>query len=379
LVAADDPSAHSSPITAAAVSAPADVQAKSTSWEPSVSADGRYVAFQSDATNVVTGDTNGATEVFVYDRQAGTTTRACVGERDPHIPGTSTTTASSTALSISDSQQLAPTSAPLTSEGAPGIGTNTAPLLVDAAIVKWAVEGATLEQQAGSPAAERLDLPSVPVGEVWQELGLPDGDTRAARDDMTGTSPTAMRRPTSAATLTLGNTPKAANVATAVPLNLPTARPTSVTTGIVFAGLPAAANAPPGIGKVNEPAERAAVRDAAAMFFARLAAAERRQGPIAPALKRQAPVQNPLDVVKLAPLAETVGSAARPLRTARSQVGPMALGPSLLRQAVSTTNGRREEDDRRDDLLSHDVQALPPPQPSSGGWFLKFSRWFRRK
>lgn len=37
---------------------------------PSISADGRFVAFQSDATNLVTGDSNGVTDIFVYDRDA---------------------------------------------------------------------------------------------------------------------------------------------------------------------------------------------------------------------------------------------------------------------------------------------------------------------
>lgn len=37
---------------------------------PSLSADGRFVAFQSDATNLVAGDSNGATDIFVYDRDA---------------------------------------------------------------------------------------------------------------------------------------------------------------------------------------------------------------------------------------------------------------------------------------------------------------------
>jgi Tol biopolymer transport system component len=40
-----------------------------------ISADGRYVAFQSFATNLVTGDTNGAYDIFLRDRQAGTTER----------------------------------------------------------------------------------------------------------------------------------------------------------------------------------------------------------------------------------------------------------------------------------------------------------------
>ena len=43
---------------------------------PSISADGRYVAFHSDATNLVPGDTNGSWDIFIKDTQAGTTVRA---------------------------------------------------------------------------------------------------------------------------------------------------------------------------------------------------------------------------------------------------------------------------------------------------------------
>lgn len=39
---------------------------------PSVSANGRYVAFKSEATNLVAGDTNGVEDVFVRDRSGGT-------------------------------------------------------------------------------------------------------------------------------------------------------------------------------------------------------------------------------------------------------------------------------------------------------------------
>ncbi len=46
--------------------------------EPSVSADGRYVAFISSARDLVPGDTNGATDAFVRDRQTGATTRVSV-------------------------------------------------------------------------------------------------------------------------------------------------------------------------------------------------------------------------------------------------------------------------------------------------------------
>jgi len=58
--------------------APAAVQANGGSTTPSVSGEGRYVAFLSDATNLVAGDTNANRDVFVFDRQAGTTTRASV-------------------------------------------------------------------------------------------------------------------------------------------------------------------------------------------------------------------------------------------------------------------------------------------------------------
>jgi Tol biopolymer transport system component len=45
---------------------------------PSISSDGRYVAFRSYAYNLVAGDTNNASDVFVHDRQTGTTTRVSV-------------------------------------------------------------------------------------------------------------------------------------------------------------------------------------------------------------------------------------------------------------------------------------------------------------
>lgn len=49
------------------------------SYAPSLSADGRYVAFTSSASNLVSGDVNGVPDVYVRDRQTGTTTRVSVG------------------------------------------------------------------------------------------------------------------------------------------------------------------------------------------------------------------------------------------------------------------------------------------------------------
>jgi Tol biopolymer transport system component len=51
------------------------------SSNPAISGDGRYVAFESDADNLVAGDTNDATDVFVRDRVARTTTRVSLGPK----------------------------------------------------------------------------------------------------------------------------------------------------------------------------------------------------------------------------------------------------------------------------------------------------------
>jgi Tol biopolymer transport system component len=50
------------------------------STEPSISADGRRVAFRSAARNLVAGDTNDATDIFVKDLATGATTRVSTNE-----------------------------------------------------------------------------------------------------------------------------------------------------------------------------------------------------------------------------------------------------------------------------------------------------------
>src|SRR4029079_8839144 len=45
---------------------------------PALSADGRFVAFQSEASDLVTGDANGRGDVFVRDIQAGITYLASI-------------------------------------------------------------------------------------------------------------------------------------------------------------------------------------------------------------------------------------------------------------------------------------------------------------
>jgi len=53
-------------------------QGNGLSAHPSLSANGRYVAFASSASNLVSGDTNGAEDVFVHDRKTGRTTLVSV-------------------------------------------------------------------------------------------------------------------------------------------------------------------------------------------------------------------------------------------------------------------------------------------------------------
>ncbi len=54
------------------------IQGDEPSFEPSISADGRFVAFYSDARNLVANDTNEVRDVFVHDRQTGAPERVSV-------------------------------------------------------------------------------------------------------------------------------------------------------------------------------------------------------------------------------------------------------------------------------------------------------------
>ncbi len=52
-----------------------NTQVNKDSWQPALSSDGRYVVFASDATNLVTADSNGVSDIFLRDRTANTTSR----------------------------------------------------------------------------------------------------------------------------------------------------------------------------------------------------------------------------------------------------------------------------------------------------------------
>ena len=71
-------------------------QSNDYSYSPSISADGRYVAFFSAASNLVSGDTNNVSDIFVHDRNTGATTRVSVAS-----DGTQANSGSALSTSIS--------------------------------------------------------------------------------------------------------------------------------------------------------------------------------------------------------------------------------------------------------------------------------------
>src|SRR5207253_1163244 len=67
----------------------AGAQSNGASYWPSISVDGRYVAFESYASNLVAGDTNGAGDIFVRDRQTNTTERVSIATGGTEANGAS--------------------------------------------------------------------------------------------------------------------------------------------------------------------------------------------------------------------------------------------------------------------------------------------------
>ncbi len=67
----------------------AGAQANNSSYAPSVSDNGRYVVFQSVATNLVAGDTNAVNDIFLRDMQTNTTTRISVSATKVQANGVS--------------------------------------------------------------------------------------------------------------------------------------------------------------------------------------------------------------------------------------------------------------------------------------------------
>lgn len=64
-------------------------EANGASTEPSISADGRFITFTSVATNLVAGDTNAAADIFLHDRNSTTTTRVSTDAVGAQVAGAS--------------------------------------------------------------------------------------------------------------------------------------------------------------------------------------------------------------------------------------------------------------------------------------------------
>jgi len=60
------------------VAAPEGQATGGSSSNPALSGNGRFVAFESDAPDLVPDDSNGLSDIFVHDRKSGTTTRVSV-------------------------------------------------------------------------------------------------------------------------------------------------------------------------------------------------------------------------------------------------------------------------------------------------------------
>ena len=83
-----DPSAFSYDIQVVSVNT-LGIKGNGASTHPAISANGRYVAFESDATNLVVGDSNDATDIFVHDLDTGKTTRVSVDSNGTQATGPS--------------------------------------------------------------------------------------------------------------------------------------------------------------------------------------------------------------------------------------------------------------------------------------------------
>ncbi len=92
--------------------APGGAYPDDASGEPAISGNGRYVAFSSDATNLVPNDTNDETDVFVRDMVTNTTTRVSVDASGNEVSDPSYTPSISTdgnvVAFISESDDLSP-------------------------------------------------------------------------------------------------------------------------------------------------------------------------------------------------------------------------------------------------------------------------------
>ena len=159
----------------------AEAQANDESSAPAISADGRFVAFSSIATNLVPGDTNGTADVFLRDRKKGTTRRVSVGTGGTEGSGTSISPAIS-----ADGGLIA--FASWASDLVPNDTNGFADIFVHARVAKTMVRvsvrtgGPFLVQGNGDAREPAIDAEGVAVAFASDASNLVTGDTNGATD-----------------------------------------------------------------------------------------------------------------------------------------------------------------------------------------------------
>jgi Tol biopolymer transport system component len=151
----------------------------SQSLFPAISSSGRYVAFESDADDIVASDLNAANDVFVRDRTAGTTTLVSVG------PGGVRANGSSGSASISANGRVVAFQSFATNLGGPDSSTTTHDIFVrdlDAGTttrVSIGLGGAEPNGESSAPAVSRDGRTVVFYSNA---SNLVSGDTNGKRD-----------------------------------------------------------------------------------------------------------------------------------------------------------------------------------------------------
>ena len=146
----------------------AGAQVNGGSEDPAISGDGRFVAFASYASNLVPGDTNDATDIFVHDRQTGSIVRVSVDSTGAQALGWSDSPSLSSdgrfvtfhsdafnlaldnpslwgGIFVHDRQTSATTLVSVNSDGTPGEGLSHSPVIsADGRFVAFFSEAANL-------------------------------------------------------------------------------------------------------------------------------------------------------------------------------------------------------------------------------------------
>jgi RHS repeat-associated protein len=153
-------------------------QANGASELPTISADGRYVAFRSLASNLVSGDTNAAWDIFVHDRATGVTERVSVSSSGGQGTGTNRDPALS-----ADGRYVAfaSTSANLVSGDTNGVQDIFVHDRLTGATTRISVDSAGVQGNADS-SNPSISADSHLVGFDSTSTNLVSGDTNAARD-----------------------------------------------------------------------------------------------------------------------------------------------------------------------------------------------------